>query len=197
MTIAQLGLFDPDEAQVGNRGELYPTPAKLTAVLLNRYPHIAGHICEPCAGLGDISQTLNAAGLKVFTNDLDGRHPAHYTGDATSPAAQVWQRSYHWTVTNPPFTQAHKILSIAWQRSRIGVAFLLRLSYMEAAKDRAAWLVAHADHLVKMMTFNPRPSFNHSGNTDNVTAAWFIWRKDHSWRQLGISPPFEFITGWK
>ena len=41
-------------------------------------------------------------------------------------------------MTNPPFKVAHLILPHAFKAARVGVAFLLRLTYAEPAKGRGA-----------------------------------------------------------
>lgn len=56
----------------------------------------------------------------------------------------------------------------------VGVAMLLRLSYLEPTKDRGHWL---NDHPPTQMIVLPRISFTGDGKTDSVTCAWMIWHK--------------------
>ena len=108
-------------------------------------------------------------------------------------------------VTNPPFKQAHRILPHAFKVARIGVAFLLRLTYAEPARGRGHWLASHADQQIAQITLNPRPLFRageinpETGEvygTDFATVAWFVWARGWSWKRRGIVCPFQYVTGW-
>ena len=72
----------------------------------------------------------------------------------------------------------HEHVDIARKVARVGVAFLLRMSFLEPVKERA--------HLVNAVSeiwpVTPRPSYSgptgESGGTDNVGPAVFLWRND-------------------
>lgn len=178
--------------------DLYPTDTRVTAAFL-RVEDVGGVVAEPCAGPGWMASVLEADGriTSVITNDIDAQHDADYHDDAADPTAVIWQRPIDWVITNPPFNAAHRILPVAFAVARVGVAFLLRLSYAEPADNRAQWLKAHADHMTRQMILNPRPSFTGDGSTDSVTAAWFVWRKGWSWDRVGVARPFVFLKDWK
>lgn len=156
--------------------DFYPTPGFATRELLERI-RIAGDVFEPCVGAGDIANELARCDRvrSLATNDLDRRHEAMMHGDATDGR---WWRSllrYDWIVTNPPFGVAHQILPFAYQYARVGVAMLLRLTYLEPCEGRAAWLSEYPpDHLIVL----PRISFTGDGDTDSVTCGWMVWSKD-------------------
>lgn len=107
----------------------------------------------------------------------------------------------------PAFFLAFEALKVAFEHARLGVAFLLRLSFLEPTKDRHEWLIQHADHLRFVIPVNPRANFRKGERnprtgkiygTDNVTVAWFVWDKMFSWAEYGIQPPpFIFVHGWK
>lgn len=176
--------------------DLYRTNVRQTQALIERVP-IAGRIVECCAGPGDMARVLAAAPAvtRVFTNDIDEAHSCHYHSDATDPLAMVWTLNFDWAVSNLPFGRAPEILPLAFPRARVGVAFILRLSFLEPCPNRAEWLSEHVSYFHGLFTFGqPRPSYTEDGRTDSVTTAWMIWTKlppqQRTWR------PFDVIYRW-
>jgi hypothetical protein len=99
---------------------------------------------------------------------------------------------YDWIITNPPYNQAPAILPLAFQNCRVGMAMLLRLSYLEPCENRARWLAEHPP--AKLIVFNPRPRFRaDTGGSDSVTSAWFIWHRFGDSQGTEI----EFCTNWR
>jgi hypothetical protein len=179
--------------------DFYPTPAAITEGLVNSVS-ITGSIFEPCAGHNAITDVLNQhPGIHAVGSDLLWIVPdKHTTNDATDP--QFWQEwgKFAWVVTNPPFSEAEKILPLAYEHAAIGVAFLLRLSWLEPCNGRAQWMINHADQLEKIITVSPRVRFRTDTNgSDSVTCAWFVWREAWSWKSLGLDCPFEFLRDWR
>src|SRR5689334_10374765 len=114
--------------------DLYKTPSKLTEKLLEQAA-ISGTILECCADgdetTGGIAKVLAATGCDVWTSDI---RPgvSRFTIDAANP--DDWftlPGRVDYVVTNPPFSLAESILPNAMLHARVGVYFLLRLSYME------------------------------------------------------------------
>lgn len=178
----------------------YPTETAVTESLLRRVPNIGGIVIEACAGDGLMARKIqqHPGVTAVVTNDIDHTQPSLYHNDAADPWSPVWKLHSHWTITNPPFLDAPRILPVAMDHSRVGVAFLLRLTYLEPAQNRFVWLDDHADCMTNLIIFGqPRPSFTGDGKTDSVTTAWMVWQRDFSWRRLGVSPPFIFEWRWK
>lgn len=183
--------------------DLYPTDEAVTLALLARVsPH--GRILEPCAGPGAMARVLaRHPGVDaVVTSDVDPQHNTDLVADATQPTAVCWQQRPDWVVTNPPFNVALPILRNAMRSARVGVAFLVRLSFMEPAGqlsgDRGQFLAAHADRQVLSLVLgNPRPSFTGDGRTDSVTAVWLVWRRDWSWAAMGVPCPFVYAWDWR
>jgi hypothetical protein len=178
--------------------DFYPTPGLLTWALLNSHRFVPWRnqatVLEPCNGEGAISDVLKESGLfrLVDTADIDETKPAALTMDATDPGA--WSRiaRYDWIITNPPYNQAPAILPLAFQNCRVGMAMLLRLSYLEPCENRARWLQEHPP--AKLIVFNPRPRFRaDTGGSDSVTTAWFIWHRFGNSQGTEI----EFCTNWR
>lgn len=138
-------------------------------------------ILEPCCGGCAISDRLSQRVLSpILTNDIDPacRAMTHYDY-LTRPF------SSQWTVTNPPFSLAFQFLLKALRESSIGVAMLLRLSFLEPTEVRGEWL-AHNPPNLTLVT--PRISFTGDGKCDNVTTAWFVWKHGDTDQRTIIIP---------
>lgn len=180
--------------------DFYPTrDATALTRRLKEVVNIRGQVFCPTAGDGAIANEFYGS----ITNDL---HPyegfeCDYQIDATLP--ELWEvvdadGGFDWAVENIPFSLAPKILPLALEHARVGVAFLLRLSYLEPCGDRATWFQEHADQMVAQIVFNPRPKFrSDTSGTDSFTVIWLVWRKDWSWEDRGIVCPFQFVSGWR
>lgn len=149
----------------------YFTPASATRELL-KHVQLSGNVFECCVGDGGIYNALDGYSV-LWSNDIDTSLKADFHNDVT----QNWSFGFDkcdWVVSNPPFNVAPQILPHAYNYSRIGMAMLLRLSYLEPCLDRDQWLRSHP--LTKLIVL-PRISFTGNGRTDNVTCAWMIWDK--------------------
>jgi hypothetical protein len=177
--------------------DFYPTPAALTAVLLDVVPELGGTAVEPCAGDGAMAAALRRSGrlTGIRTNDVLAGYACTTTSDARDPAAAVWQAAADWVITNLPFTWASEILANAWAHADKGVAMLLRLTFLEPTRKRAGLLRSIAPHMSHLIVFSqPRPSFTGNGRTDSTTTAWFVWQTAHDPRQ-GVK--LTYATNWR
>lgn len=185
-----------------HRLDRYLTNDALTKGLLERVP-VSGLVVEPCAASGEMAAVLrrHPTVLDVVTNDIDPTLPnLDFVSDARLPGAAIWQENLrpHWVITNPPFSSAMDILQHSFDQCRVGVAFLLRVTFFEPVAARAEWLKCHEDQMRYYLVLgSPRPSFTADGKTDSATVAWVVWQKDFSWKRLGVEPPFRFLSGWK
>jgi len=153
----------------------YTLQAQTAIDALLRYVPVAGRIFEPCVGEGHLVLALSRHIEKTvaITNDIDKTVEAYYHEDARE--SHITNAIYDWVVTNPPFSQAFPILKNLLPGARQGVAFLLRLSFLEPTYERGPWLEAHPPDLIIV---TPRFSFTGDGKTDSVTTAWFVWYTD-------------------
>ena len=151
--------------------DAYFTPTWATQELLKRV-RITGAVLEPCVGDGAIAGVLGCYVPHVHTNDLDGNRLAGSHEDATDARWWASLPPVDWVVSNPPFGVAPKILPLALPRVRVGMAMLLRLSYLEPCEGRAGWL---AENPPAQLIVLPRISFTGDGKTDSVTCAWMVW----------------------
>lgn len=162
------------------KNDFYETPEWATHVLLESipgitHPYSAFHgprVLEACAGDGKIANVLKQQKtLQVITNDIDKTKPATYHYDMTDEASWALGQ-IDWTITNPPFSHAIEILEHAHKHSRIGVAMLLRLSFVEPTFKRQEFLAKFPPQKLIVL---PRISFTGDGKTDSVTCAWMVW----------------------
>ncbi len=153
--------------------DAYYTPESAVQTLLD-HVHISGRVMECCSGEGAIALPLVGHGCQVITNDLNPEMPALMHRDATE-ADWWWKgKGIDWVVSNPPFKQAAQIVPLAHAAATVGVAMLLRLSYLEPCADRADFLSQYPPTTLIVL---PRISFTGNGKTDSVTCAWMVWSK--------------------
>lgn len=173
--------------------DFYPTEAALVRELRSRVA-IAGKILEPCAGDGAIATQFGDCDCKTNEPYPQESYPVDWQMDATDKT--FWKglkkgdHEFDWIVTNPPFRQATPILTEAISAAKVGVAFLLRLTYLEPVRDRAELLKSNS--MNRLIIFNPRPKFRpDKRGTDSATVAWFVWQKNAEGQQI------EFVTDWR
>jgi hypothetical protein len=193
--------------------DYYPTPDALTLALKSKII-ITGTVFEPCAGHGAIAKHFPGC----ITNEPfpSGDFEPDYHLDATESGlwnmvdnARVGDYPEHsqpedaggidWVVTNPPFGNlAMPILKHALPRAQIGVAMLLRITYLEPCKERAELLAGYADNLTHLIPVSPRPRFRaDTKGSDSATVAWFVWQRGWSWQANEIDCPFNFLANWR
>jgi hypothetical protein len=165
--------------------DFYETPAWQTRALA-KHVDIRGRCFEPCVGNGAIVRALAADGKsrRWVTNDLDPNWPADSHHDAREEAA--WHAaSPDWVVSNFPFNVATDIVKRAHSAAHVGVAVLLRLSWLEPTADRRDFLAEHPPDLLIVL---PRTRYNpNSKSVDSVTTAWMVWYTDPENHPAGAS----------
>jgi hypothetical protein len=163
--------------------EFYETPPIYTkALLANIGSLIDGRVLECCSGDNAIADVLMRNGYHVTTNDIDRHRKADRCLDASKDF--LWMgEPYDWIISNPPFSKAPLITQHAYHYAEYGVAFLLRLTFLEPCLNRAKFLVNHPPSILVM----PRYSFTRDGGTDSVTCAWFVWVKRKKQKMLRTS----------
>jgi hypothetical protein len=158
------------------KNEQYFTPENFTIALLQHVPVLAAKVFEPSSGDGSIAKTLERYENTVITNDIDDDLPADFHFDATY--RDVWKMAgegIDWVVTNPPFSAAHHFMKLGYEHAKVGVALLLRLSFLEPCDGRDSFLALNPPHKIIVL---PRYSFTQDGHSDSVTCAWMIWFKE-------------------
>lgn len=162
--------------------EFFPTPPWATRALFEfvlkhiKYPEIQSAL-DPAAGLGHMSSVLKEYVSHVEATDIYdyGLHLNTIRNFITHPPKKKPQ----WIITNPPFELAELFLKTALETATSGVAFLLRLSWIEGQnRYNSIWnrnpasITAPFSERVSMCLggWDPKGQF--------ATAhAWFIWIK--------------------
>lgn len=158
--------------------DAYTTPNWQTRTLL-AHQRIDGLILDPCAGSGSIARLFSRG---VAMNDIDARYNTSYIFDARNPSLydqveQDCESPIDWVVTNPPYhmPECRDIVALAIARAQVGVAMLLRLSFLEPTykkHPRGKLLDAHAPSRLLIL---PRHSYTENGQADIMTTAWMVW----------------------
>lgn len=169
-------------ADTGERSQFdfYPTPAWAVRSLLYYVPEIEGTtVIEPASGDDAIVSVLREEfRCRVLTNDIDPRHPAQMHLDATKP--ELWQlldnpgQKADWVITNPPFNVAFDILWQSVCHAKVGVAFLLRKTFLEPTQERGDFLANHPPSRIICL---PRHNFRGDGS-DSVSCDWMVWERN-------------------
>ena len=103
---------------------------------------IEGLILELCCGeSGAIANYFRPKHI-VITNDIYPSIRASYHLDLS--IKESWEKlpEVHWVITNPPYKYNWEFLMGAYAKAKIGVAFLLRSTWLEDPKsqpERAEW----------------------------------------------------------
>lgn len=187
----------------------YATPARAVEALCHHWPTILlGDVLEPCAGRGDLVTALERLMYgrsegRVITNDIDPAMECEHTSDATTDEAWAAFPPVPWVVSNPPYGEgALYIIERAIAHATVGVAMLLRLSWLEPTTEGAPTRISREEDVLlpgferrPVRPMNPpraafwrehpaqgliptsRISFTGDGSTDSVTTGWIVWRK--------------------
>ena len=151
--------------------DAYWTPPHLTQALLDLVPEVQGTVWEPCAGAGWMSNVL-AERCTVVASDIAPMAPGVHVRDALRDEAPACD----WVVTNPPFNLAGRILARALTVTP-RVALLVRMTFLEATRDRADLLAENppARVIVLPRTDFPRGDDRPQRGTDSVPPVWLVW----------------------
>ena len=173
---------------MSQKHDLYGVSDIAVSELVSRIA-MGGTFFDCCSSKGEISYALRRHFPKdaIITNDINHELPATHHFDAKRP--ENWSRFHNtkdtpdWIVSNPPFAKAFPILVNAYDTTRTGIAFLLRLSFIEPTYERQDWLDENPPTQLIVL---PRYSFTEDGKIDSITTAWFIWDKRYPWKQPHI-----------
>ena len=133
---------------------------------------------DPAAGIGTIVDRCRARGIAAEGSDLVSRRKDILQWDYLLRADAS---PSDWTICNPPFARAVLFIETGLRRSRVGVAMLLRLAFLEGTKRMALF---RRTPLSQVLVFGPRLSmppgelFNPDveAKGGSVAFCWMVWR---------------------
>jgi hypothetical protein len=181
--------------------EFFPTPPFGTRALIKHCltaRDLRGLVWEPAAGAGHMAEVLRESFANVYASDVHdygvGYPVGSFVGDGFALDRARCPQRPDWLITNPPFNLASEFLVRALEEAKTGVAFFLRLQWLETG-DRYRE-VFHPCPPSTVAIFSERvPLCKGRWDPDGSTAtayAWFIWRqKDagHKTTRLMWIPP--------
>lgn len=161
--------------------DYYPTPAWCVEAIRPFLP-ASTTILDPACGEGELLHPFTKVSVLRGIELDDGRAararrvvPYVTVGDALEvewPDADL-------AICNPPFSHALAFVerAVAWRAAhpRSTVAFLLRLTFLEAQERRRFHQTNPSDVYVLADRPKFRPGKNGKMATDSVTCAWFVW----------------------
>lgn len=149
---------------------------------------------EPAANRGYMVKALREVFGHVMASDIFDYGAGFRIEDYLFGPAE-WQDMTDWTITNPPFKLAEQFIERALQRSRIGVAMLVRWSFWES--EGREWLsttmhpsysLVFAERVIMLKGRLVRANTSDPANIDPKTGeprtassatsyAWIVWIK--------------------
>jgi hypothetical protein len=164
--------------------DAYNTPLAVANACVRAVDWMLGReaaVHEPHVGGGSFLQALRTArpDLVLSASDLDRDVEGFaYALAHDIPAVDIdfldtAPEGVDWFIGNPPYNAAQAHVEHALQHANKGVAFLLRLAFLESNTRRE--LFKRGD-LFEIIVLSRRPSFT-QGRTDSAAYALFVWRK--------------------
>lgn len=162
-----------------NWHDFYPTPRAATEALLG-VEKFEGGIWECACGDGAISKVLTEHGYTVKSSDLINRGYGETPVDfLLMPRENVTDN----IVTNPPYGLAEEFVRTALGASRLKVAMLCKLAFLEGEKRKRMF---ETTPLARVHVFSKRITMTRNGEElrsgGMIAFAWFVWEHGHQGR---------------
>ncbi len=165
--------------------DFFPTPPWATRALCEYVIQPSGFVLEPACGAGDMARPLGEYFDKVVASDIHNYGHGFLSNFLIDPCVADW------IITNPPFNLALEFVLKALDEASIGVAVILRTSFVESNgryeklfKDNPPTTVAPFVERVPML----------KGRLDKkagsaTSYAWFVWEKGKIGCEMKWIPP--------
>ena len=176
--------------------DFYPTPTETIDIFLKHY-EIGKEltILEPCAGNGNIVESLKKIGCKnidaveirreELENLVDKVGIGHVAiCDFLTMNNKFLLDKYDIIITNPPYNLAQEFVEKSLEVIKPGgtVIMLLRTNFLESKKRFSFW---QKNKLNGLYVLSKRPSFTGKG-TDATSYSWFIWTKNEKKQTIEV-----------
>ena len=169
--------------------DFFPTPPWATRAFVNEVLFARDlarpdqSVWEPAAGEGHMAEPLREMFARVHASDVhdygEGYAVGSFVGQIGSLGLDLAQCPFaaDWYISNPPFNKALEFLQRAIVEARVGVAFLMRLAWLEAEErysevfsTRPPALIATSVDRIAML----KGRYNPAAST-TMAYAWFVW----------------------
>ncbi len=167
--------------------QYFPTPPWATRIMLeflkNFFPLARQSVWEPACGEGYMSRPMAEYFKTVHATDMFDYSRDIFKQDAVQDFLLDWpgeeEGVYDWIITNPPFELAERFIKLGLKRSRVGVAVLVRTSFIEGKtryRDLFSkhWPSFYLQYVERVPMHQGR--MDPSGTTA-TTYCWLIWVK--------------------
>lgn len=160
--------------------DLFPTPPWATRALcewLSKFYTLeALSVWEPACGLGDMVHPLAKYFRTVKASDIH----AYGYGEIENFLFAKRDERHDFIITNPPFRLAEDFIPNALTRSRVGVAMLVRTSFLEGvARYNRLYSFSPPTDILQFTERVPMHKGRLVENGSTATAyCWLVWRKE-------------------
>lgn len=168
-----------------NSADLFPTPPWATRALVEWISSQdvrvwEQSVWEPAAGLGHMSNTLAEFFNTTEASDAYPYGHHHWLWDFIADDHRTDQRWVaDWIITNPPFKLAEEFCRIAIRRANIGVAMLVRTTFLEGVgRHRDLFSITPPTYVLQFTERVPmhRGRLEERGSTA-TSYCWLVWIK--------------------
>ena len=176
--------------------DAYYTPPEVARACVQAVSPLIAYrrkVLEPHAGGGAFFDELfcQRPDLHLVVNDSNDIAPAIGSAVLRNVEASTVDflsitNNTDWVVGNPPYKNAQAHVEHALVIATEGVAFLLRLAFLESAQRHPFW---QTNPPYQVHVLSKRPSFT-GGGTDSAAYAFFIWQK----RRPAAPPSLHWIA---
>jgi hypothetical protein len=140
---------------------------------------------EPAAGEGHMAEPLRECFARVHASDVHDYGEGYAIGSFVGGGSFGFDLAQcpfgpDWIISNPPFVKALEFLQRALDEARVGVAFLLRLAWLESEERyseifsrKPPALIAQCVDRVPMIKGRYDPAAS-----TTMAYAWFVWTHD-------------------
>ncbi len=166
--------------------DFFPTPPWATRAFLHEVlkaefaSFCLNSVWEPAAGAGHMAEVLGEIFPRVHRSDVEDYGTGHAVGSFIGQGPDVIASvPVEWIITNPPFNLAVDFAQRALREAKVGVALLLRTSWIEGGeryerlfRDRPPRFVAQYCERVPMVAGRYDPAASVA-----TSYAWFVWHE--------------------
>ncbi|MBD2745722.1 SAM-dependent methyltransferase [Microvirga sp. BT688] len=126
-----------------------------------------------------MSEPLKEFSTSVLASDIYPYGP-HLDAQIDFRLADPTSSLVDWVITNPPFDHSHEFLEMAMKIARKGVAFLVRLAWLESqSRYHALWTQTPPTVVAAFTERLPMCLGGWDPKLSTATAyAWYIWVRD-------------------